>query len=271
MTLLAFLAAVTLAIALAAALSARRRRAGKHTDLFHDFWANLGRALSDWRYAWALPLALTLAFALTPLDREAQRLAHQISPFDYAFWRAWLDFGNWWHVLAGMLLFFIGIWKRRTALRRAGAALIQALLVSTIVVNWLKLLSGRRGPLKLGAPDTFPIRFLRSDNPLDFAFDFWNHTLADGRFFWPSGHTASAFAAAAALVYALPEQKWLPWLVYPLAAAMGLAMVHGDFHWAGDVVAGAPLGWVIGRTAGRSLRKRMPDPKTVRPDGPGGS
>jgi len=99
--------------------------------------------------------------------------------------------------------------------------------------------------------------FVKTDDPSDFAFDFWNSPLSDGRFFWPSGHTASAFSLVSALVAYYPDEDWLAWLGYPLAALMGYVMMEGDYHWLSDVVAGACIGHVIGWTAGRRARGRV--------------
>ena len=44
-------------------------------------------------------------------------------------------------------------------------------------------------------------------------------------------------------------------LVTARAAAIGIGMIEGDYHWASDVVAGALLGQVIGWTVGSHFRR----------------
>jgi membrane-associated phospholipid phosphatase len=63
---------------------------------------------------------------------------------------------------------------------------------------------------------------------------------------FPSGHTTVAFAAASAISAESPA-RWVPWVVYPVAAAVGLAQAHETGGGLGDVAAGAALGYWTGR------------------------
>ena len=63
---------------------------------------------------------------------------------------------------------------------------------------------------------------------------------------FPSGHVAIAFAAAAAIDAESPV-RWVSWVVYPVAAAAGLAQVHENGCGLSDVAAGAALGYWTGR------------------------
>ena len=60
---------------------------------------------------------------------------------------------------------------------------------------------------------------------------------------FPSGHTASAFAFAAAVSADRPD---LAFPLYALATAVGYSRVHVGVHYPGDVMAGAVLGLSIG-------------------------
>ncbi len=64
---------------------------------------------------------------------------------------------------------------------------------------------------------------------------------------FPSGHTALAFATAATLSTYYHNKWWVGALSYSLAALVGVSRVYTDDHWASDVVAGAALGYSIGR------------------------
>jgi membrane-associated phospholipid phosphatase len=74
---------------------------------------------------------------------------------------------------------------------------------------------------------------------------------------FPSGHTSNAFAMASV------AQLHYGWKVgapaYALAGLMGLSRIHQDKHWLSDVVAGAAVGYIAGRTVvrvnGRSLER----------------
>lgn len=69
---------------------------------------------------------------------------------------------------------------------------------------------------------------------------------------FPSGHTSTAFAAAAAVTN--ETTRWWPhstWIVGPLmyggATAVGLSRMYHNKHWASDVALGAAIGTFSGR------------------------
>jgi len=62
---------------------------------------------------------------------------------------------------------------------------------------------------------------------------------------FPSGHATLAFATAAALDHET-SARWVPWLVYPIAAVVGWSRVRDHEHWTSDVLAGAAIGvWTV--------------------------
>jgi len=61
---------------------------------------------------------------------------------------------------------------------------------------------------------------------------------------FPSGHTMSAFATAVILGDAYQAE----WVAYPLAAMVAYSRIYNRAHWPLDVIAGAGLGVLIGRT-----------------------
>ncbi len=66
---------------------------------------------------------------------------------------------------------------------------------------------------------------------------------------FPSGHTSNAFALAAVAERHYGWKLGVP--AYALAGLMGLSRMNEDKHWLSDVVAGATLGFVVGRTVVR--------------------
>jgi membrane-associated phospholipid phosphatase len=68
---------------------------------------------------------------------------------------------------------------------------------------------------------------------------------------FPSGHTMGIFAVAE--VYGSAYGRW--W-TYPLAAMVGYSRIHGDWHWASDVLAGALLGIAAARSTHTVARAR---------------
>ena len=143
------------------------------------------------------------------------------------FLSAVCDHGEVWIVLAAVLLLF-----RKT--RRAGLTVALALVLDVIVCNGiLKPLVGRVRPCVV-----HPAVELLVHCPTDASF--------------PSGHTASSFAAVGAL-RASGSRLWLPGLA--LAVLIAFSRLYLYVHWLTDVLFGALLGWLLGYAARWLLRK----------------
>jgi undecaprenyl-diphosphatase len=119
--------------------------------------------------------------------------------------------------------------------RRAAVAGLLAAAASSAVVNLLLKLVGRRTRPDPGAAAVAASRHV----PMPASPSF------------PSGHTASAFAFAAAQAGAPPPLAAPVWV---LAAAVGYSRVHTGVHYPGDVVAGALVGGCIGVTVASVTR-----------------
>lgn len=145
------------------------------------------------------------------------------------------DHGEVWIALALVLL----VWRRH---RRAGAAVACALLLDVVCCNLvLKPLVARVRPCDLNTAVALLV-----PRPGDGSF--------------PSGHTASSFAATAALL-AAGDGLWKP--AFALAVVMSFSRLYLYVHWPSDVLAGAVLGTVLGfwavrlnESAERRLRRR---------------
>ena len=72
---------------------------------------------------------------------------------------------------------------------------------------------------------------------------------------FPSGHTTVAFALAAGIDRET-SARWVPWVVYPVAALVGWSRLRDEQHWTSDVVAGALLGpWTARKAIGWMERR----------------
>ncbi len=131
-----------------------------------------------------------------------------------------------------------------------GVTALQAVGINALIVQVVKLGTGRPLPYKDGVPDDGE-RIQRTDDGGKW-FSF-------GGVAWPSGHTSAHMALASSLVAFYREVKWLPFVAYPLVAVVGVSMVEGDHHWFSDVVAGALVGHAIGWTTGSNMRRKYDD------------
>jgi len=109
----------------------------------------------------------------------------------------------------------------------------EAIVIANAITYAGKVLIGRARP------------HLDTDDPFDFGlFRGWGND--DFRAF-PSGHTTSAFAAAAALTTEVVAHEpdagaWVGVVLYGAAALVGVSRLYHNEHWASDVLAGAAVG-----------------------------
>lgn len=213
------------------------------------FWTNTLESHTGRNALWHLgALGATGLMILTPADQAI--LEADKNAFGDAFNTGALIVGTWWHVLPAALVYWTTDNPRT---EYASGAVIQAVGVTFLVTTAEKLAFGRAFIDKGddGPPGYLPFR--RSDDARAF-YPFQN---LGG--LWPSGHTATAFAAASALAsFYRDDESFLPFavLAYAASALMGYAMIDGNIHWASDVVAGALIGHAIGWTIGKDFRSR---------------
>ena len=82
---------------------------------------------------------------------------------------------------------------------------------------------------------------------------------------FPSGHTSTAFSLAAVANHHYGWKVGVP--AYVLASGIGLSRIEKDKHYLSDVLAGATLGIIVGRTVGR-LDGERPAKKRIVSVGP---
>jgi len=144
-------------------------------------------------------------------------------------WKLVTDLGNskW----SGMLL--IAIWIGAfsfgkispenplwDSMRKKALLVLSAILGTGIVAMVIKVVVGRARPY-MGDIGFFPFTF-----GSDYAS-------------WPSGHTTTAFAFAAAVGLAIPVLRWP---LFVLAALVGYSRMALGVHYLGDIIMGATVG-----------------------------
>lgn len=133
------------------------------------------------------------------------------------------DHGEIWILLAAVLL-------AMPKTRRVGACLACGLLLDLLLCNlWLKPMIGRVRPFAVNTDIT-----LLMMPPGDASF--------------PSGHTASSFAAVCAL-WTADSSLWKPSLL--IASAIAFSRLYLYAHWPTDILGGILVGALAGRLGAR--------------------
>ena len=157
-------------------------------------------------------------------------------------------------VLTPIPVYLAGRYLSDEKLQVTAMALVQALLITQSFHVPLKLITGRSMAGIISGVFFEPgnSRDYRED---DFSgeFKWFKFDLMDG---WPSGHAACAFSAAAVISEIYKDNLLLKAGLYTYAALMGFS-VAVNAHWASDSVAGALMGYAIGKTVGRSFNKLL--------------
>ena len=184
-------------------------------------------ALPTWENTWWLlgGSALTIVvYQFEDPDKASEALNKGI-------WDSLSDFGNIWgdmRVQGSLALgtWGIGSWAGNDEVAGFGFDLSRGLLLSYATTSILKVTVNRTRP-----------------NGEEYSF--------------PSGHTAAAFTTAG--VVTRRYGGWLGGLSIGLGILTGMGRMEDEKHYASDVVAGATIGWIIGRTVAR----KDPNDKTA--------
>jgi membrane-associated phospholipid phosphatase len=141
-------------------------------------------------------------------------------------------------------LYLFGHFNDNRKLQVTGLAVGQAAILGAVASSVLKALTGRVPPDK---------KELTNDYSKDFRFGFLRGGVYEG---WPSSHTATAFAMAATLIELYPDNAVIKYGSLAYASLIGLG-VSTNIHWFSDAVAGAFIGYAIGKAVGMGFRSAM--------------
>ena len=166
----------------------------------------------------------------------------------YSFSHAhiWIFYSGFISVIFGQFLpIIIPLWlyfSKDRLKKITGLALGQAAILGFTISTFIKLFTGR-------LPPEFFIGSL--NNSAGFQFGFYRGGWFNG---WPSSHATVAFAMAITLTGLYPNNKAVKIGAWIFALGIGLG-VSLNIHWLSDAVAGALIGYAIGKAVSGGFRK----------------
>jgi membrane-associated phospholipid phosphatase len=181
---------------------------------------------------WLVPLvAGTLTFVLTDRrfeDRfagsdELLRIGNDVSYIGSAY-----AIGA-----ASATFYVVGRVTHDARARETGLLAAQALLDGAVIGSVIKAVAQRARP---DAGDT------RSE-------------FFSGGSSFPSGHTLHMWSFASVVAHEYSDHRWVPFVAYGTAAAVGAARVAAQRHYLSDVLVGGALGYAIGRYVYRTHQR----------------
>ena len=192
------------------------------------FFSSLGHNLKDdvrhlprWNTVYFLAGGGAAALAIHPLDDEINERLEGSGAAE-TFFKAGKYIGNTGVLLgAGAATYLIGRGKKNGRLQHLGMDEIEGQLLAGAIVLGIK-------------------QSVRRDRPVRE-----DGTRASG-FAFPSGHAAATFAGATILQQHLGYRAGIP--TYLVASYVAMSRLHDGVHSASDVVFGAAVGTVVGRT-----------------------
>jgi len=194
-------------------------------------WKNLGLA--------AVGVVGVAAILDRPVRDEMRRHAPNSNPFMKNVERFGAQYSL---VVLGSFYLAGTIGNNDTAVAVAQDGVAACLIASGIITPTVKFITGRARPREnLG---------IAAFHPFSLSYS------SDSSF--PSGHTTQAFAVASVIANHYYE-TWVAYSSYAVAGLVGVARIYHDAHFTSDVLAGALIGTLVGKSVvahNKSLRSR---------------
>ena len=191
------------------------------------FFSALGHNLGDdvkhmprWNSVYWLAGGGALALAVHPVDKDIN--AHFVNSTTDKLWTAGHIIGSTPVILgSAFTAYLVGRTRDMPRLRHLGMDEIEAAILAEAVTEGLKIAVRRDRPVQ-------------TDGQQSHTYSF------------PSGHATLTFAAATVLQQHLGYKAAIP--TYAVASYVAMSRLHDNRHYASDVIFGAALGVVIGRS-----------------------
>ncbi|HXP83811.1 MAG TPA: phosphatase PAP2 family protein [Bryobacteraceae bacterium] len=187
-----------------------------------------------WKPALGVIGATAALIALDPIDTPYfQRTSFQQAPAVHRFNHVLSGTNTALAIAAVPVSFYVtGLVRKDSYASQTALLAGEAVANAEIVALVMKDVDRRMRPSEVGPNGNFS----------DTWFETKNRS-AGGFGSFPSGHSAAAFAVANVFAERYPKHRWVPWVAYGIAGAIGFSRVSGQAHFPSDVFLGAALGF----------------------------
>jgi membrane-associated phospholipid phosphatase len=131
-------------------------------------------------------------------------------------------------------LYLIGLVRKDSYSKTTAVLAGEALADSIVIYGVMEAATRRLRPSDIAPQGPFNDTFFRANNGI------FNHS-------FPSGHAIEAFAVATVIAQRYRKHRWVPWVAYGMAGAIGFSRLTLQSHFPADVFLGAALGYSISR------------------------
>jgi membrane-associated phospholipid phosphatase len=133
-------------------------------------------------------------------------------------------------------MYGVGWLRKDSYARNTALPAVEALADGFILAIPFKGIVGRRQPLTY-----------TGNGPIRRAFQRVTQSISSGGFY--SQHAMAATAVATVIAVRYKRHRWVPYVAYGLAGAIGFSRLTRSAHFSGDVFFGGAMGYVISRYA----------------------
>lgn len=177
------------------------------------------------------------------LDDEINSLVMRNRNDEAEFWFNYManPIGNLYSYTFVAGWYFKGLMEKDNRSKNASLNATKAVLINTVISQVVKRTLKRERPFQMYDADA------------DDSFNPFEDDKTNDSFY--SGHASTAFAIATVFANEYKEHRWVPYLAYGLAGSAAAARIYLNKHWISDVVAGAAIGYYIGKVVSNGKKR----------------
>lgn len=203
--------------------------------------------LRDQKYLWLFPKSLAQGQHWLPTIAVVGVTAGLLAadPHDVSYFRNTTNFHTFNRVFSGKVtaveiglvpasFYLIGLARKDSYSQTTAVLAGEALADSLVVYAVIDAATRRLRPSDRPPEGPFNDTFFHANTGL------FNHS-------FPSGHATGAFAVATVFAQRYRRHRWVPWVAYGMAGAIGFSRITLQSHFPADVFLGAALGYSISR------------------------